>query len=279
MPLRHAVVATLCLHLASSARAAGEPSVAELEIARERAILAARSGTLDPSVAQAQDRLVLALDRPQRFGTQTDRLDRVETGGPAAVTDDLRAELMVPPLSALREQGDAAFASFAPALSARLAERSSPEWRARSDARASSRGLAGLATRTASGKLTDAQRRRVLDAHARGDLGSAADHASAAIVLLGSKDPSDLALANDFALVATLRNEPGGAWLFARTWDAFLASIGRPPRYGTTGGAAAADVTPDLLRVAGLAGGAPRPESSRQAGSGAGKRGTQVGAP
>ena len=64
---------------------------------------------------------------------------------------------------------------------------------------------------------------------------TAADYENAAVVLQHGNDPADYLLAHGWAGVAIGLDDkaPGPRYLFAATWDRFMASQDRPQWYGT----------------------------------------------
>jgi hypothetical protein len=231
-------------------------------VARELSLLAAFHGRSSGLAACAEDRLLLRLNRPQRFGTQCQggppalAPGSVERG-PWAVTDRLRADFMVPPLAlALQKGPEAAAAAAWPAINAHLEARRNPAADSLATLWFMELGKSEVHDRLAALKRlrpSQANRARIRAAlsrlHRRGGLWLPSDYADAAELLLGAgMVPSQFLLANEWAAVAVMRGHSSAWSSFARSWDRYAQSIGQAGRYGTITGFMASSVGPALRR-------------------------------
>jgi hypothetical protein len=233
-------------------------------VARELAILAAFHGFASSLPACAEDRMLLDLKRPQRFGTQFERGSppRLDPGtierGPWAATDALRLDFMAPLPSKARGLGPAeAGAACAAAIEVHQAIRRNPMaenletlWAldpARSEVQAQLERLGRLpGTAWHRARI----RRELRRLHRRGGLWLPADYAHASRLLLAAgTTPSQFLLANEWAAVAVMRGYAPAWSSFARSWDRAATSMGLPCRYGTKGGFMSPSVAPALRRA------------------------------
>lgn len=210
----------------------------DFEVARELALMAFHMGRPTSLVALAEDRFLVHINRPQRFGSQFAvsgsgplTMNRVDTGTRASVTDALRLDSLQPPLDVLQKQSTEAVEASMPAILERLKERTDNAWQITALATPESLELSKLAK----GRSTQAARARVLELYAADKLAAPLDYLNAAKVLTESSEPPARLLANELAAVAFVRGQPDAGPLFALTWDRFLGGIGRPTRYGTRG--------------------------------------------
>lgn len=235
----------------------------DFEVARELALMAFRMGRPTSLVALAEDRFLVHINRPQRFGSQFSvtgggpvTMNRVDTGTRASVTDALRLDQLQPPLEILRKQSTDAVAASMDTILARLKERTDNAWQIKALTSPESLELSALAK----GRSTQTARARVLELYALDKLGAPLDYINAAKVLTESSEPPSRLLANELAAVAFVRGHPDAGPLFALTWDRFLGGIGRPTRYGTRGTKQVQpSVGPAVRRAFGLDGEVPRP--------------------
>lgn len=212
----------------------------DYQLAHELAALAAGRGRFGSLPALAEDRFLQKIGRRQRFGSQLvqGRGGRWVAGptdetGPAAVTDALRADFLVPSLADARRDGLIAL-QMGDAHMERVARRLDPAW----DATMARRPLSEMLAEAVERPSADT-RRRVLALYRADKLAAAADYRNAARALAGSDRPQERLLAHELATVALMRRDAAAHGLFMRTWDAYLAAIGRPARYQSPGGAPA----------------------------------------
>lgn len=211
-------------------------------VARELALLACfKKATYGNMPFLAEDRFLVRLGRPQRFGSQylnqhTRDQEPIEEKGASAVTDALRLDAFLPPLHLGRSgTPEGANAEASGAIMARIAGRmkpdaKGPEWITDPALSPAAPVLASLDTKGDPASL----RARLLDLYRRDQFFIPGDyHRAAELLLAVAESPSDLLLANEWAALAVMRLH-GPAWgTFARSWDRFAQSIGQPPRYGT----------------------------------------------
>ena len=228
-------------------------------MARELAIWSAFHGQSTSLPACAEDRLLLHLNRQQRFGTQYTRATvdpRKVDRGLWQVSESLRAEYFVPPLSLASKKGPGeALTEALPALQAfrQIRYRAGHGgWETdprKSDVR---RQLARLNT-MASGRFSPVRMRLTLEKlYRQGGLWLPADYSDAAELLLQSgKVPAHFLLANEWAALAVMRHHAPAWNVFARSWDRYAGCIGLPDRYGTRShfGVIAPSVAPALRRA------------------------------
>lgn len=229
----------------------------DYEAARELSIIAFALGRVNSMPALAEDRFLLALKRPQRFGAQF-RLsaegkivlaEMPDARPPAAVSDALRLEFLQPPLAMIEKEGSEAYRIVVPMVAKRLAERWSAEFLAQAKESAESVEMRALV----SGSKNEAARARVLEIYAADALRTAEDYVNAARVLTTASAPATRLLANELAALGAMRGHPQGGRVFAETWDRFVGGIGRTSRYGTRGTARPRNVVgPAVRRLFGL---------------------------
>lgn len=210
----------------------------DFEVAREMALMAFRMGRPTSLVALAEDRFLINIGRPQRFGSQfalatggTMTMNRIDGGTRASVTDTLRLDALQPPLAILKEQNTQAVESSMDQILDRLRERTDNAWQVQALVAPESLELSSLAK----ARSTQASRTRVLELYNADKLGAPLDYLNAAKVLTESAEPPSRLLANELAAVAFVRGHPDAGPLFALTWDRFVGGLGRPTRYGTRG--------------------------------------------
>lgn len=227
-------------------------------VSRELALLACfHKATYDSLPALAEDRFLVAIHRPQRFGGNhssmgSDSLLPIEDHGDNAVTDRLREDCFMPSLALSRKDSpaDAAKAGM-PAAMERLRARMNPQakgpdWITNPAASGAAAELAGLEAKPASAAI----RKVVLGLYAADRLFIPADYRRAAALLLrNAANPEDLLLANELAAVAIMRLDAPAWRIYAESWDRFAAAIEQPTRYGTLPGTKrAGSIPPALLR-------------------------------
>jgi len=221
--------------------------------ARELSLLAAFHGRQGGLPACAEDRFLLVLGRPQRFGTQTGpgrppldpaNLDR----GPWAVADRMRADALVPPLALALAVGPCEAATRnVQALERHLQLRLAPSGPARSVVRSRLEALARL-PHTPKGRAR--LRQGLLRLHRLEGFWLPADYDRAATLLdLAARAPAQRLLANEWAAISLLWGHRPAWRTFTRTWDHYATATGLAPRYGTGGTPPAASVAPAVLRM------------------------------
>lgn len=217
-------------------------------IARELAIVAGMMGKYGSLPALAEDRYLVAIGRPQRFGSQSyfgkegkQALNPVDEDAETAVTDGLRLDMFVPPLALSRTTFENAPEEAFPRIMERAQLRLDPKRRADMENSETSRELLRLYSDSRRESIPDAAA-RALRLYQEDRLDAPRDYYHAAELLRRSTadakrpDASRWLLANELAAVAAIRGHPGGPRLFAETWDRHARAAGRKPRYGTVPG-------------------------------------------
>jgi len=224
----------------------------DLLVARELALLACfRKATYGNMPFLAEDRFLVRLGRPQRFGSQyRDRQrEAVQEKGDSAVTDALRLDAFLPPLLGRSRTPEEANAEAASGIMTRIRGRmrpdaKGPDWITDPARSPAAPLLAGLDIKEDPARL----RAKLLDLYRRDQFFIPGDyHRAAELLLVAAKDSSDLLLANEWAALAVMRLH-GPAWrTFAESWDRFAQSIGQSPRYGTKPGSVPASTSPPAV--------------------------------
>jgi len=198
--------------------------------ARELALLACfHRATYGNMPMLAEDRFLLAIGQPQRFGTQFGPdghpKHSVQTVGAFAVTDLFRLDVCVASLANAAQAPARTQQRLAQAMTVRDGK---PHWLDRRSVPVQ-RELARLEAGTATPEAT-VQALLVLY---QGDRLQDPSEYRRAAGLLGQCDGSRDAqlLANEWAAFAIMRGDSEAWNLFATTWDAFLATLGQPPHY------------------------------------------------
>jgi hypothetical protein len=193
------------------------------------AVCAGALGKLGSMPALSEDRFLTNIKRLQRFGTQfawageRTILDPVDTRRPTAVTDDLRLSFLVPPLAISRKHGSQANQVAQKQVFAHIEERRDPNHRPV--------GNAAVSAELRSLKAGDFATKRVLFLYDRNGLVTDEDFVNVSRILMSSKDSSELILAHELAMLALVEGDHSAGPLFESTWDAFVQSISREPRY------------------------------------------------
>ena len=194
--------------------------------AHELAACADALGKISSLAALAEDRFLVSIHRRQRFGSQFDwhgKQAEIDEQQPAAVTDDLRLDFLIPALSEYRDHGYMAGQFASNAISKRFL--------ARRDADHPLFGDPVISPKLVEMTPSFGARAVVLDFYQAGKIVTDADLSNAARILLSSNRPEELLLAHEFASLAMGELYSPARPLFAETWDAFATSIGRPTRY------------------------------------------------
>jgi hypothetical protein len=218
-------------------------------IARELALVACfRRATYSGMPALAEDRYLVKLGQPQRFGahfmgTGADAKPApIQESGDHAVTDALRFDYLQPTLKQAKTEGlpflqsGQAFSQALPRLRARMKpDAKGPEWITDATASPSAEELRKLE----SSKALDRPklRARILALYHEDKLLIPSDYRKASILLLSAAGcPQDFLLANELAAVAIMRLDEAAWKPFAESWDRFAQALGQPARYGTLPG-------------------------------------------
>lgn len=247
----------------------------DIQVAHELGIitlLQAKGRSLNNMLVLAEDRFLDYIGRKQRFGSQgrpvspvaaktplpASQIKDVDEEGDLAVTDNLRADLFMPPLVASKEKGSMALNDHLDTIIARLQQRYNTEWQTEQAQRPVSQELEQLAKSAPSPATTS----RVLELYRADDLRTPDDYYYAAKLLYtaapllptSTRDDKETVtrqylLAHELATVAALRKKQEARHLFAKTWDACLLSLDRPQRYGTQPGAGKPIATRTVLRL------------------------------
>ncbi len=194
-------------------------------LAHQLSICAGSLGKIESLPALTEDRFLEAIHRLQRFGTQFSwagtgtKLNPIDSGKPTSVTDDLRLNYMLPPVSLAAKLGIAANQAAQVQVFARLELRRNPH-KPLAGNPAVSRDLKRLRPNARGIK-------RVLAYYATRKIATDADLDNAARVLLGSSDPDVLLLAHEFAALAFMEGcRPSGP-LASAAWDKFCQRVHR----------------------------------------------------
>lgn len=236
-------------------------------VARELAILACfQKATYGSLPFLAEDRFLVAIQRPQRFGAQhagmgTPNPGAVQEKGANAVTDALRLDVFLPPLRLSRSESPERAASAASSRAMkRFKARLKPGAKGPAWITDPARSLAAplLASMKAEGLSRHGRgriRAKVLGLYRRDRLFIPGDyHRAAELLLATAEDPSDLLLANEWAALAVMRLHAPAWRTFAQSWDRYAVAIGQPVRYGTLSGQppAAPSIPPAVSRALGV---------------------------
>lgn len=235
-------------------------SLDDFLVARELAILACfTKATYGSMPFLAEDRFLVKLGRPQRFGSQhtgmeAPNLGSVHETGMNAVTDKFRMDAFLPPLrfSRSRSAGGAASAA-SDQIMMRLAARmkpdaKGPEWITDPARSPSAKVLARLDARELSRRASAALRAKLLSLYRRDQFFIPGDyHLAAELLLATSHNASDLLLANEWAALAVMRLHAPAWRTFAETWDRYAQAIGHPTRYGSLPGQSPAPSIPPAV--------------------------------
>jgi hypothetical protein len=165
----------------------------------------------------------------------------VEEEGWTAVTDTLRADLFMPPLSAAKNIGITAIENYIERIAARVQQRSTLAWIKTASLKPSAKKLESLARNPKPGPAA----LKMVTALYRADgLEVPESYRHAAQVLLNA-DASGLAapekasrylLAHELAAVAAIRGDRSAAPVALQAMDLFLLADGQGQRYGTQAG-------------------------------------------
>ncbi|AIE85658.1 hypothetical protein [Fimbriimonas ginsengisoli] len=203
------------------------PKPEDFVVAHELSACANALGKLSSMPAISEDRFLVNIHRKQRFGSQFERDGKtqapVDEKPPTAVTDDFRLNMLCPPLALYREKGPMAFQSAMDPIFARLEKRRDPKHRLAGDPVASAK--------LASMPPSPGTRAAVLGFYQKAQIVTAADYGNAAKLLLSSSRSEELLLAHEFATLAMNEGYRPARRFFTDSWDAFMKSIGRHPRY------------------------------------------------
>lgn len=216
-------------------------------IAHELYLLASFLQIYGNGPAISEDRYLVSIHQDQRFGTQFDwdlGLKQLDNKKPFSVTDGLRMDMFCPPLWLAIKEGPASQTAFDLILK-RLEKRADKEWQ-----KASSKSIESQELRKLSMKQsTDKSREYVLKTYLADKLNVKDDFYNAALILLGSKNSSELLLAHELSCVAVIRRHPNAFWLACKAWDLWKLSRRELPRFGTTGQSPEKDLSVAIFRI------------------------------
>lgn len=199
-------------------------------LARELALLACFHGASYGNMPMlAEDRLLLHIGQAQRFGSQFGSdgqlLPPPPVPGPWAVTDAFRLDVFLPPLDGTAQASANSRARITQALDLKDGR---PVWK---DLR--SRDVQAIlarceARKTPVGRVPGT----LLELYREDRLKDPSEYRRAAALLLRfCREANAMILANEWAALAVMRRDSEAWRVFADTWDAYLAALGRPPRY------------------------------------------------
>jgi hypothetical protein len=212
--------------------------------ARELAIVAGMKGKYSSLPALAEDRFLVSIHRPQRFGSQShfdkdgkQSLQPVDEGSLFPVTDGLRLDMFIPPLALSRSKFEKATEEAFPIIAERAQQRLDPSKRRElEDSETSRRLLALYDYRDVQSPLAPVVLALLIYREDR--LAAPRDYFHVAFLLerdagSGKSDAPRLLLANELATVAALRGHSDAPKLFAKTWDRYARATKLKTRYGT----------------------------------------------
>jgi hypothetical protein len=200
-------------------------------IAEELSVLSNSRGKHSNMLALSHDRFLKTIDKLQRFGTQYSSDDKgkfiiksLDEGNPTSVTDDLRINVMVPPIKMERSHpAGETLKFFMPLMEKRMARNLDKKWQA---------SAPSIFAKIQTGTLSQQDlEKKVLRLYAQRKIESINQLLEAERVLSKSRDSNMLLLANEFVLAVACEGYKDALPEYAKTFDLYLVSIGKKPRY------------------------------------------------
>jgi hypothetical protein len=198
--------------------------------ADELSVLANSRGRHGSLLAVSHDRFLRNIGQLQRFGTQYSYDDKgkwivepLDEGKSTSVIDDLRLNVMVPPIKIERSHpAGEGLKLFMPLMEKRMARNLDQKWQ---------KEHAALFTKPIGNLSQQELEKKVLELYAQRKIMTISQNIEAEKILSRSQDPNKLLLANELVLAAAGEGCTDALPEYARTFDLYLVSIGQKPRY------------------------------------------------